>query len=60
MPTKEFAIQLLVLIMGMVTYSVMAFAYMHSNFSSKELLEMMIDRTNRIELKIDHLIERGN
>ena len=60
MRKKEFIIQLIILILGMITYSLLAFAYMHDNFSSKDLIKMMIERQDRVELKIDHLIERSS
>ena len=58
MGKKENAAQLIVLIIGIVVYSLSVFAYMHSNFSSKELLEMILSRQVQIENKVDRLIER--
>lgn len=55
---NEWKLHLITLIVGGVIYSFSSFAYMHSNFSSKDLIELLIDRIDRIELKIDKLIER--
>jgi len=55
---SEWKLHLVTLIIGGIVYSLSSFAYMHSNFSSKDLMELLIKRIDRIELKIDKLIER--
>jgi len=57
---KEWRLHLITLIVGGVIYSFTSFAYMHANFSSKDLLELLIDRIDRIEFKIDKLIENNH
>lgn len=58
MSQKEKAAQLFVLIIGIVVYSLSVFAYMNANFSSKELMKLILERQVRIENKLDRLIER--
>ena len=57
---KEWKLHLFTLIIGGVIYSFTSFAYMHANFSSKDILEMLIERIDRIELKIDRLIDKNH
>jgi len=48
----------LILIVGGLLYGLTGFAYMHSTFPDKEKLDMIGDRLNRMENKIDLLINR--
>lgn len=60
MKNNEWKLHLITLIVGGVIYSFTSFAYMHANFSSKDLMELILNRIDRIELKIDKFIENYN
>ena len=44
-------------LIGIITYSIVAFAYMHDRFITKDIFLLIHDRLNRIELKLDKVIE---
>ena len=50
---------LVILIIGGLVYSVASFAYIHSNFPTQNVMELMIDRLDRIENKLDRMGERN-
>lgn len=49
---------IITVIMIGVVYSLMGFAYMHATFPSKDVLSALKQQVNRIETKLDRLIER--
>lgn len=57
---KEFWVHIAVLITGGVVWSVTAFAYMHNNFTTKDMFVLLLERANRIEVKLDYLIQKNN
>jgi len=61
MNKKDFS-QIIVLIIGGLLYSIVAFAYMHQTFPNKDVIEMMLDNQKNIETKLDNFIlkYRGN
>ena len=58
--TKDFYLQVIVLIVGGLVYSIVSFAYMHNTFASKDVLEMIDERLNRIERKVDQINSKKN
>jgi len=51
---KDF-ISILVLIAGGLMYSLISFAYMQDHFISKDMFDVLVNRLDRIESKIDGL-----
>ncbi len=43
-------------VIGVVTYSIVVFAYIHDRFVGKDIFEMICERLDRIEFKLDKLI----
>lgn len=40
-----------------IAYSLVAFAYVHDKFISKDMLSFLCDRLDRIELKLDAILQ---
>ena len=57
MDNKDMA-ALIALIIGGLSYSIISFSYMHSNFTTKSEQQLILGRLDRIALKIDHISER--
>jgi len=51
--------KLTALVIAVLVYSLMGFAYTHSTFASKDVLEMIVKRLDRIDKKIDDLIKKN-
>lgn len=47
-----------ILILVIVGYSLVAFTYVHSTFPTKDMFQMVCEKLNVIESKLDRLIER--
>jgi flagellar motor switch protein FliM len=50
---NEFHKLLITMIIGGLGYSIMSFAYMHSNFSTAHEMQQLDDRVDRVELRIE-------
>lgn len=47
-----------ILVLVIMGYSIVAFTYMHSNFPTKEVFQMVCEKLSSIDAKLDRLIER--
>ena len=52
---KANTFELMTLIIAILVYSVMALAYMHSTFTSKDVLSMIVKKLDDIDAKVDKL-----
>ena len=50
---KDFLTLIITMILGGLTYSVISFSYMHTTFSTKEILSIQEKRIDRIDKRID-------
>lgn len=50
---KEFVTFLITMIIGGLTYSIASFSYMHSTFTTKDIMEKQKERIDRTDLRID-------
>jgi len=51
------ALKMIGIVLAILVYTVSGFAYLHNTFSSKEVMQMICDRLDRIENKVDRLLE---
>ena len=52
---RELTTMVLTLVCGGLVYAIMGFAYMHSNFASKDILQTIDSRLQRIENALDNM-----
>jgi len=57
---KKLSIPFVTLLITILVYSIMLFGYTHKTFVSKEVFDLIVQRLDRIESKIDFLIRGEN
>ena len=56
---RENRFGIIIFLVGILAYSVMAFAYVHNTFTSKDMTKIFYERLLIIEQKIDNIKCKG-